>query len=60
MISAGIFREYDVRGVFGKDLTLEAAELIGKGFGAYSKEKGVKRLRSAGMCGFHLTPCTTA
>ncbi|MEK6679529.1 MAG: phosphomannomutase/phosphoglucomutase [Nitrospirota bacterium] len=44
MISAGIFREYDVRGVFGKDLTLEAAELIGKGFGAYSKEKGVKKI----------------
>ena len=44
MISAGIFREYDVRGVFGKDLTLETAELIGKGFGAYSKEKGVKKI----------------
>lgn len=44
MISAGIFREYDVRGVYGKDLTLEAAELIGRGFGAYAKDKGVKKI----------------
>ncbi|MBI5182646.1 MAG: phosphomannomutase/phosphoglucomutase [Nitrospirae bacterium] len=44
MISAGIFREYDVRGVFGKDLTLEAAKLLGMGFGTYAKEKGVKKV----------------
>ncbi len=44
MISAGIFREYDVRGVFGKDLTTEAAELIGKGFGTYAKKSGVKKI----------------
>lgn len=44
MISAGIFREYDVRGIYGKDLTLEAAELLGKGFGAYAKGKGVKKI----------------
>ena len=43
MVSAGIFREYDVRGVFGKDLTTEAAELLGKGFGTYAKRNGVKK-----------------
>lgn len=44
MISPGIFREYDVRGVFGKDLTTEAAELLGKGFGTYAKKNGVKKI----------------
>ncbi len=44
MVSAGIFREYDVRGVFGKDLTTEAAELLGKGFGTYAKRNGVKKI----------------
>ncbi len=44
MISGGIFREYDVRGVYGKDLTLEAAELLGKGFGTYAKRNGVKKI----------------
>jgi len=44
MISGGIFREYDVRGIYGKDLTLEAAELIGRGFGTYAKGKGVKKI----------------
>lgn len=35
MINHGIFREYDIRGVWGKDLTEETALLIGKGFGTY-------------------------
>ncbi|HCC69222.1 MAG TPA: phosphomannomutase, partial [Nitrospiraceae bacterium] len=32
MISPAIFRQYDIRGVWGKELTEEVAELIGKGF----------------------------
>ena len=28
-IAAGIFRQYDIRGVVGDDLTIEAAEGIG-------------------------------
>lgn len=34
-INPGIFRQYDIRGVWGKDLTVEIAELIGKGFASY-------------------------
>ncbi len=34
-INAHMFREYDIRGVAGKDLTPECAELIGKAFGTY-------------------------
>lgn len=30
-----IFREYDIRGIVGKDLTLDLAEEIGKAFGSY-------------------------
>lgn len=35
-----IFRAYDIRGIFGKDLTLEIAENIGKAFGVYIGNKG--------------------
>ncbi|MGD0282922.1 MAG: phosphomannomutase/phosphoglucomutase [Dissulfurispiraceae bacterium] len=34
MIAPEIFREYDIRGIAGKDLTADAAELIGKAFGS--------------------------
>lgn len=34
-ISENIFRAYDIRGVFGRDLTIEIAEQIGKGFGSF-------------------------
>lgn len=33
MISENIFRAYDIRGVYGKDLTADVAEKIGKAFG---------------------------
>jgi phosphomannomutase/phosphoglucomutase len=35
MIHPAIFRQYDIRGVWEKDLYAEAIELIGKGFAAY-------------------------
>ncbi len=35
MIDENIFRAYDIRGIFGKDLTAETAERIGKAFGSY-------------------------
>ncbi|MBI4698460.1 MAG: phosphomannomutase/phosphoglucomutase [Nitrospirae bacterium] len=38
MISPGIFRQYDIRGIWGKDLTGETAELIGRGFASYLYE----------------------
>ncbi|MBW7934248.1 MAG: phosphomannomutase/phosphoglucomutase [Gemmatimonadaceae bacterium] len=41
MISAGIFRQYDIRGVVGDDLTLEAAEGIGRGYATLLAERGI-------------------
>jgi phosphomannomutase/phosphoglucomutase len=35
-----IFREYDVRGVVGTDLTADTVTLLGKGFGTYVKRHG--------------------
>jgi phosphomannomutase / phosphoglucomutase len=39
----GIFREYDIRGVVGRDLDAEAAEAIGRAFGTYLAGAGVRR-----------------
>ena len=36
-----IFREYDVRGVVGKDLTSEIAESIGRAYATLGREKGL-------------------
>ena len=41
-LSRTIFREYDIRGVAGRDLTEEAATLIAGGFAAFLGEKGIK------------------
>lgn len=40
-VSDGIFREYDIRGTFGDDLTPETAELIGRGYAAFVKKLGL-------------------
>src|SRR5437879_696830 len=39
-----IFREYDIRGVVGKDLTVELAEKIGRGCGARGVRAGAKAI----------------
>ncbi len=39
MIESKIFRQYDIRGVWGKDLTREAVEAIGKAFAFYLRER---------------------
>ncbi|MBI5234855.1 MAG: phosphomannomutase/phosphoglucomutase [Deltaproteobacteria bacterium] len=39
-LSDAIFREYDIRGIFGKDLTPETAALIGRGYALYAKRRG--------------------
>jgi phosphomannomutase/phosphoglucomutase len=41
-LSRTIFREYDIRGVAGKDLTEKAATLVAGAFAAFLGEKGVK------------------
>ncbi len=39
MISTAIFREYDIGGIAGKDLTAEVAVLVGKAFGSLLKSR---------------------
>ncbi len=39
-----IFREYDIRGVVGRDLTPELTELIGKAFGTTLRRKNLHRI----------------
>jgi phosphomannomutase/phosphoglucomutase len=39
-----IFREYDIRGVVGKDLTDETVFELGLGIGTYLKQKGAERI----------------
>ncbi len=39
-VSREIFREYDIRGVVGKDLTVEAARGIGRAYAAYMTRNG--------------------
>ncbi len=41
MINPGIFRQYDIRGVVGDDLTTEAAEGIGRGYATLLAERGI-------------------
>ena len=38
----GIFREYDIRGIAGTDLTPATARLIGLGYAAYLREQGAE------------------
>ena len=40
-LAAGIFRQYDVRGVVGEDLTVDAAYAIGCAFASHLARKGV-------------------
>jgi phosphomannomutase / phosphoglucomutase len=41
-LSQAIFREYDIRGISGTELTEETATLIGRGFASLLAERGVK------------------
>ncbi len=41
MIAAGIFRQYDIRGIVGKDLTVEVAEAIGRAYAVLLHERGI-------------------
>ncbi|MGH7618918.1 MAG: phosphomannomutase, partial [Gemmatimonadaceae bacterium] len=37
-IASGIFRQYDIRGIVGDDLTAEAAHAIGDAYAAYLRQ----------------------
>jgi phosphomannomutase/phosphoglucomutase len=41
-VSPGIFRQYDIRGIVGKDLTTEAATAVGRGYAAMMRERSVR------------------
>ncbi|PTL81277.1 phosphomannomutase/phosphoglucomutase [Vitiosangium sp. GDMCC 1.1324] len=43
-MNAHIFREYDIRGLVDKDLTVEVVELLGKGLGTVVRRKGGRSL----------------
>ncbi len=43
-IQEKIFREYDIRGIYGTDLTPEFAYLFGKAFGSFIQERGEKQV----------------
>ena len=43
MIAAGIFRQYDIRGIVGRDLTADAARAMGQGFATLLAERGITR-----------------
>jgi len=42
MIAPGIFRQYDIRGIYGRDLTVEAAEAIGRAYPVILAEHGLR------------------
>ncbi len=48
MINKQIFRQYDIRGIVGEDLTEESLYLIGKGYGTYLRRKGYKTVAVGG------------
>ena len=41
-VAPGIFRQYDIRGVVGADLTLDAARAVGLAYAAYLDEHGIR------------------
>jgi phosphomannomutase/phosphoglucomutase len=43
-INPSIFREYDIRGVVGKDLSPEVADTLGKAFGTMARSRKVKTI----------------
>ncbi len=45
-----IFREYDIRGVAGKDMTAEEVLLIGKGVGTFLRKQGSSKLTVGRDC----------
>lgn len=71
-LDANIFREYDIRGIVGRQLTDETVAVIGKAIGTYLRQHGAKRIAigydaresSPGFCkilteSLHATGCDT-
>jgi phosphomannomutase/phosphoglucomutase len=47
-LSRAIFREYDIRGIAGRDLTEDVAAAVGGAYAAFLEEKGVRGAISVG------------
>jgi hypothetical protein len=45
-----MFREYDIRGIAGKDMTEDDVVLIGKGVGSFLRENGCSKLTVGRDC----------
>src|SRR3990167_6447590 len=43
-VNESIFRDYDIRGIVGEDLSDEFARIFGKAFGTYLVRKGTKEV----------------
>ena len=51
-INPQIFREYDIRGIVGQDLTPESVASIGKAIGTYIRRAGGKKNGYRQGCAF--------
>ena len=49
-MNPGIFREYDIRGIAGKDITEEEVFLLGRGIGTYLQARGSRSLTVGRDC----------
>ncbi len=49
-INPNIFREYDIRGIVDKDLTLEVVETLGKGMGTYFRRQNRREVAVGRDC----------
>ncbi len=49
-LKQSIFRQYDIRGVVGQDLTPETVGLLGKGIGTYLRRKNCRRIALGRDC----------
>jgi phosphomannomutase / phosphoglucomutase len=45
-----IFREYDIRGIAGRDLTEDTVELLGRGIGTWMRRRGCRRITLGRDC----------
>lgn len=50
MLQPGIFREYDIRGIAGKDMDEDGVRDIGRGIGSYLKRRGATRITVGRDC----------
>jgi len=56
VLNPQIFREYDIRGRVGEDLTPDAVERIGRGFGSYAARRGAETVAVGRDCRLSSSP----